>query len=179
MERFEDEGGTAHGTIVGVAEVDGSPEDLSAKLAQLLARDGLGPLGPVKIVSRDRHEVVFETLGQTCGLSSGRQHGLFRLTSVGRRTRVEYAIETASGRTLLAFGWLVLGLALVGLIAGAWLEFTYIVDNPTPSIRSQSVQMVQVIHLLWPPFLIAYRVRQPARLLRARVETLVHNLPYA
>src|SRR5438132_1606558 len=60
-ERFEVEGKTAAGTIVGEAEVEGQPEDLSVKLATLLAREGMGPLGPVKIVARDRREVSIET----------------------------------------------------------------------------------------------------------------------
>ena len=50
-ERFDIEEVTAAGTIVGEAEVAGDPQDLSEKLARLLARDGMGPLGPVKIVS--------------------------------------------------------------------------------------------------------------------------------
>jgi hypothetical protein len=102
-ERFDIEENSAPGTIVGEAEVEGTPEELSAKLAKLLARDGLGPLGPVKIVSCDRRELVFETLGPTSSPSGGR-HGWFRLAPVGKRTRIEYGVETSSGRVLLGFG---------------------------------------------------------------------------
>ena len=178
VERFDVSSESAEGTIVGEAEVDGTPEELSAKLAKLLARDGLGPLGPVKIVSCDRREVVFETLGPTSSPSGGRR-GWFRLAPAGKRTRIEYAVETSSGRVLLGFGWLILALGLAGLIAGVWLEFTYIVPSPDPNIRTQAVQMAQVVHLLWPPFLFAHVSRQPARMLRTRVESLVNNLPNA
>ena len=178
VERFDVSRESAEGTIVGEAEVDGTSEELSAKLAKLLARDGLGPLGPVKIVSCDRRELVFETLGPISGPSVGRR-GWFRLAPAGKRTRIEYAVETSSGRVLLGLGWLILFLGLAGLIAGVWLEFTYVVPSPDPNIRTQAVQMVQVVHLLWPPFLFANLSRQPARMLRTRVESLVNNLPYA
>jgi hypothetical protein len=183
-ERFDIEGEAAAGTIVGEAEVEGQPEELSAKLAKLLARDGMGPLGPVKIVACDRREVGFETAGSTPAGSSGYaaaglHRGQFRLVPAGSRTRVEYAIETSTGRVLLSLGWLTLVLGLAALAAGCWLEFTYVLPSPNPTVRAQAVQMVHAVHFLWPPFVFAYLSGQPARMLRARLETLVHNLPYA
>src|SRR5262245_22705324 len=68
-ERFDVEGEAAQGMIFGKAEVEGQPEQLSSKLAGLLARDGLGPLGPIKIVGCDRREVAFEAAGPTFGPS--------------------------------------------------------------------------------------------------------------
>jgi hypothetical protein len=183
-QRFEIEENAAAGTIVGEAEVVGEPEELSAKLAGLLAREGMGPFGPVKIVACERREVVFETAGMTPGSmgnpqSGGVRRGRFRLTPSGSRTRVEYAIEIPTGRVLLGLGWLFVLLGLVALVAGSTLMFVYVLPNPNPNIRGQAFQMVQVIHFLWPPFLFGSLSRQPARFVRARVEALVHNLPYS
>ncbi len=36
-----------------------------------------------------------------------------------------------------------------------------------------------MVHFLWPPFLFAHLSRQPGRMFRARMEALVHNLPYS
>ena len=36
----------------------------------------------------------------------------------------------------------------------------------------------RMVHFLWPPFLFAFLSRQPARVLRAQMDSLVHNLPY-
>jgi hypothetical protein len=177
-ERFEVEDEAARGTIVGEASVEGQPEELSEKLAKLLARDGMGPLGPVKIVARDHREVVFETAGLTPG-STGSRRGRFRFTPSGSRTRVEYAIETPTGRVLLALGWLFVVLGLVALAAGCLLMFTIVLPNPNPGVHGQAIQIVQVVHFLWPPFLFGSLSRQPARFLRARIEALVHNLPYS
>ncbi len=182
-ERFDIEDGAVAGTIVGEAEVAGHPEELSEKLARLLARDGMGPLGPVKIVSCGPREVIFEAAGIAPGSSGHVQavlrRGRFRLTPSGSRTRVEYAIETPSGRVLLGLGWLFVFLGLVALVTAGTIMFGYILPSPNPEVRGQAFQMVQVVHFLWPPYLFGSLSRQPARFIRARVEALVHNLPYS
>jgi len=181
-EQFDVEGMPPAGTIVGSAELEGQPEVLSAKLAERLARDGLGFMGPVKIVACDRREVVFEAAGQNLGAAayggSGFRRGRVRFAGSGTRTRVDYAVETSSrGIILLALGWLTLALGLMALVAAPWLEFAHVLPNP--NLRAQAVQTVQMVHFLWPPYLLAFLARQPARMIRAQMEALVHNLPYA
>jgi hypothetical protein len=181
--RFDVEDATAGGTIVGEAEVEGRPEQLSEKLAGLLAREGLGPLGPVKIVACDRNELVFEPGGASPGspgyAQAGVYRGRFRFTPTGSRTRVEYAIEASSGRVLIGLGWLFIVLGLAALIVSCWAMFAYVIPSPNPGVRGQAVQMVQIVHFLWPPFLFAALSRQPARWISARVDALVNNLPYS
>ena len=78
--------------IAGSAEVPGGPDELAVKLAERLARDGLGSLGPIKITAANRTEVTFEAIGNPQGGSglrrgsvrfSGRQQHAHRL--LGRR----------------------------------------------------------------------------------------------
>jgi hypothetical protein len=180
-DRFDAETAPRAGTIVGGADVDGQPEALATKLAERLARNGLGPFGPVKIVACDRHEVVFEAAGTDLGSSayggSGFRRGRARFSGLGARTRVDYFVEVASRRVLLALGWLSLALGLVALVAAPWLEFTYVLPNA--NLRTQAIQAIQMAHFLWPPFLFAFLFRQPARMLRAQLEALVNNLPFA
>jgi hypothetical protein len=172
-ERFDVNEGSAPGTIVGEAEVDGQPEELSAKLAGQLARESIGPFGPVKIVARDRHEVAFEPAGKSqLGFKAGR----VRLEPSGSRTRIEYAIETSPGGILIG-GWISLALGLAALIAVPWIMFTYVIHDP--KLHGQEFQAIQMIHFLWPPFLFAHLSRQPGRMFRARMDALVHNLPYS
>jgi hypothetical protein len=45
-DHFDVEGARFAGTVVVGADVDGHPEALTAKLAERLARNGLGPFGP-------------------------------------------------------------------------------------------------------------------------------------
>lgn len=174
-ERFSAEGEPGRGTIVGEAEVDGQPEELSSKLATQLARESVGPFGPVKVVASDDREVAFEPAGAPM---NGFRGGRVRLTPMGQRTRIEYALRT-SGSGLLIGGWFMLALGLGTLIVVPCLAFTFAVPSPDPNVRAQSVQVVQMVHLLWPPFLFAALARQPGRMLRARMDALVHNLPYS
>jgi hypothetical protein len=181
-ERFDIEDAAAGGTIAGEAEVEGRPEELSEKLARLLARDGMGPFGPVKIVACDRTELVFEPAGAapgSPGYAAGVRGGRFRFTPTGKQTRIEYAIEAPSGRVLIAIGWLFVLLGLAALVAGSWAMWTFVVPSPNPGVRGQAIQMVQIVHLLWPPFLFAAVSRQPARMIQSRVSAMVHNLPYS
>ena len=179
-EHLDAEGARPAGTIVGGADVDGQPEALAAKLAEQLARNGLGPFGPIKIVTCDRREVAFEAAGPDLGAAayggSGFRRGRAFFTASGKQTRIDYVVEASSRGILLAIGWLVLALGLVALVAAPWLEFTYVLPNA--NLRTQAVQTVQMVHFLWPPFLFAFLSRQPARVLRAQMESLVHNLPY-
>src|SRR5262249_43073559 len=61
--RFDIEDAAAGRMIVGEADVQGRPDELSERLARLLARDGMGPLGPVKIVACGPTELAFEPAG--------------------------------------------------------------------------------------------------------------------
>jgi hypothetical protein len=178
--RFDIEERSAAGTLVGEGEVEGRPEELSEKLAGLLARDGMPPFGPIKIVACDRSELVFESAGLNPGTAAGSiRGGRFRFSPAGSRTRIEYAIEAPSGHVLIAIGWLFIVLGLAALAAGCWIMFAYVIPSPNPGVRGQAVQMVQVCHLLWPPFLFAALSRQPARMIQARVSAMIHNLPYS
>jgi hypothetical protein len=181
--RFEIEDAAAGGMIVGEADVPGRPEELSEKLARLLARDGMGPLGPVKIVACDRTELVFEPAGASTGspgnTPAGIYRGRFRFSPKASLTRIEYAIESPTGRVLIALGWLFVALGFAALVGGCWAMFAYVLPSPDPNVRGQAFQMVQVVHFLWPPFLFAALARQPARWITARIDALVNNLPYS
>jgi hypothetical protein len=54
-----------------------------------------------------------------------------------------------------------------------------VIPSPNPSVRGQAIQMVQAVHLLWPPFLCAALARHPGRMIQARVSAMIHNLPYS
>ena len=178
-ERFEIDREDTPGMIFGEADVEGQPEELSEKLAAILARDGMGPGGPVKLLMRDRDRVEFESAGPMPG-QAGFKRGWCRLTPTGSsRTRIEYAIEGPSGRVLLTIGWIVIAVALAVFVLALWLEFTYVLPSANPAMRAQAFQMVQIFHFLWPPFLFAFLSRQPGRMLRSRLDTMVHNLPYS
>jgi hypothetical protein len=180
---FDIETGASPCTVVGSAEVAGQPAELAAKLTEQLARGGLMPIGPVKILKSELGEVVFEpamtNAAGTAFSAPGFGRGRFRFSGHGPRTQIDYAVETTSPTVLTALSWVFLALGLAALVFVPWLQFAYVLPSPNPNIRAQSLQTAQMIHLLWPPFLFAFVARQPARILRAQVGALVHNLPYS
>jgi hypothetical protein len=142
----------------------------------------LGFLGPIKITGAERKEVSFEAVGGTDGAIAstpgGLRRGVIRFSGAGNKTRVEYQVEAGSGRLLLTLGWLFVALGLAAIVAGLFLEFAFVIPSPQPGVRAQAGQMIQAVHLVWPPFLFAQLSRQPAKLIRKQFEALINNLPY-
>jgi len=168
--------GVPRGLIVGRAEIPGTPGDLSDKAAAILAKEQL------KILQRTENRVVFEGVGPNLsGAAVGQlvRRGELRFTAMGSdRTGVDYAIAVPEWRGFLIAGAIVQGLGLVALVAGFFAVTTWVVPNPNPAIRGQSLQMLQVAHFLWPPFVFGALYRMRRRTVQARFEVLVHNLPY-
>jgi hypothetical protein len=163
------------GLIVGHAEIPGTPAELSAKAAAILAKEQL------KIVQRTDDRVVFEGAGlpsmSVIGQYVRRGELRFSPTRSGQ-TGVDYAIAVPEARWLLTLGGVFQALGLVALVAGFFAMTIWVIPSPLPGVRGQSLQMVQVIHFLWPPFLFGVVYRMRRRAVQARFEVLVHNLPY-
>ncbi len=176
LEALDPSRSTPRGLIAGRAEIPGTPGDLSAKAAAILAKEQL------KILQRTDQRVVFEGVGPNLSGPAVGQHvrrGELRFTATGGdRTGVDYAIAVPEWRGLLIAGAIVQGLGLVALVAGFFAMIAWVVPNPNPAIRGQSFQMLQVVHVLWPPFLLGTLYRMRRRTVQARFEVLVHNLPY-
>jgi hypothetical protein len=60
----------------------------------------------------------------------------------------------------------------------SWAVFTYLVSAPEPAVRWQTLQMLQVVHFLWPPFLFGALYRRGMKEVTAQFEAVAYNLPY-
>jgi hypothetical protein len=165
--------------VQGTAEVDGRPEDLSLRAASIMAKGIAGQLGPMRIVDRTADRVIFE--GDPMGVGLGRyiRQGAFHFAASGaNRTRIDYALKVSQAKGLLWAGAICQMLGLLAIAIGFFLVRTYVIDNANPAIRAQSVQMVQVSHFLWPPFLFGALYRRGPGALRGAMDTFVRNLPF-
>lgn len=169
----------------GSIEMNGRPEDLAAKLAGELARHGLAG-APVTVLGVDRGRVRFEVVGfaapgsgrGSCSTKSRKRGEVNFRRGKGETSVAEIQLDGSASRGLLVAGGVVLVLGLVGLIAGFVGLNTYVAGSPKPGVRAQVIQMVQCVHLLWPPWLFGTIYR---RMNDALVESLgarVANLPF-
>jgi hypothetical protein len=60
-------------------------------------------------------------------------------------------LRRTSQRWLALFVLLLMPVTIVGL---AWALWHYAAPSAAPGARTQAVQIVQIVHVLWPPFLI-------------------------
>ena len=132
--------GAPQGLIAGHAEIPGKPGDLSAKAAAILAKE------QVKILQRTEDRVVFEGVDPGVAGATVAQHvrrGELRFTATGNdRTGIDYAIAVPQGRVLLVLGAVFQALGLVALVGGFFAVTTWVVPNPNPAVRGQSLQMM-------------------------------------
>ncbi|MFO0954556.1 MAG: hypothetical protein U0835_26020 [Isosphaeraceae bacterium] len=178
------EGPTGDDVLTGEVEAEGKPAELSARLAETLGRNGLAGM-LVRVLEGREDRVVFDLLPMNrWGRSSagGPAGGLraevtFRSAGAGR-CRMEYALATGTGRGLIRAGWVLVTLGLFALVGGFFLLDLLVVQNSNPGVRFQAFQMVQCVHLLWPPLLIGSLYRQQRTAHRCALEVLLANLPY-
>jgi len=170
------------GAIAGSVEVEGSPPELAAKAAAVVAEKSGEVIGPLKIVQSGADRLVVEGVGEAAGPQAAARflrRGELRFRDArGGRTSIDYQIEVSAGRGLLIGGTIFLFLGLAALVVGFMLIHTYVVPNPNSAVRGQTLQMLQVVHFLWPPFLFGGLYRRGRSAVREAFEVMIHNLPY-
>ena len=162
--------------IYGSAEVEGNAVELSQKAAMLLAAKS------VRICQRTDEVIDFETAresvpGQNFLMPS--LHGQMRFTPLSAvSTRVDYAIARPHIRVLLILGFVFQALGFIAIVAGFLTVYFIVAPSPFEAVRWQTLQMLQVVHFLWPPFLFAGIYRRSASFVRFQFDTFVGNLPF-
>jgi len=83
----------------------------------------------------------------------GRHRGTLTVNGSGKGSQATWEVQSTSGLILAARIVVTLGAVLV--IGLYYVLHENVVTSENPAIRAQAIQMVQSIHLLWPPFLLA------------------------
>jgi hypothetical protein len=169
------------GRLVGAVEVDGRPETLAARASSILARGSVPSLGAVRIVERTQRAIQFQGVrefGRVGAVQFIQEARIELRDSSEGRTQIVYAVDLRRSGGLLLAAAIVQALGLVAIVLGFWLIRTYVVPGAHPALRAQAVQMVQVIHFLWPPFLLLGLYRRGRAAVRSTLEAFLTNLPY-
>lgn len=105
------------------------------------------------------------------------KNGLITLDPLGEtQTRVTYRITPVGAGIMLLIGRIINLISLVVIIALGSVLWIFVAGNEEPAIRVQSVQMFQVIHFLWPPFLFAGLARILRKRLEQGIKTMINNI---
>lgn len=159
----------------GKTQIAGNFEDMSARLARQVAQR----LPAAKIVSQTANELI---LGPT---ATSRWLGFERIdvrfTPLGENlTEVEHQVWQKPPRAPL-WAWCLSAVGLVAIVVGYLLIKTLFVSHPNPAVRWQTVQMVQVIHFLWPPMMALVPVKASktaGQAVAGVLDGMITNLPY-
>lgn len=108
----------------------------------------------LKIATARGH--IIERSDTTVKLGWGRAVVLFRVEpdvgGVGLETRVDFTrLWRAFGTGMKLLVFLLVPAVLAGLALVMW---HVVIPSKTPNVRAQAVQIVQMVHVLWPPFLV-------------------------
>lgn len=101
------------------------------------------------------------------------------LADVGSGTRATWRVTKGAGSGLRrASALFVYFLSPAVLAAAAVVMAAFVLPSDDPSVRAQSIQTIQVIHFLWPPFLLASLGRRIDRLVGTWLETALQNAAF-
>ena len=166
--------------IVGQTAIDQGPQDLAQKLARALAQPQVSQLGAVKVTSANDQGVTFEQVENLdARLPIRIRQGEVRFTPAeAGRAVAHYRLRVDQGRGRLLAAGLVLAGGFVGIVIAWFVMEQYVISNPDPAVRWQSLQSLQVVHLLWPPFALAAVYRASRTAAAARLEAMLGNLPH-
>lgn len=144
----------------------------AAVLASLSGSVALAPFFGVEIVAATDDELQWQT---TRGPM--RHRGLLKLRSEGDSTRANFALHVSS--SLLVWAILVNQFALCAIVVLYFLLRNFVQNHENHAMAMQVVQMVQAVHVLWPPFLLAGLPRSLRKRLVAEVERTLRNSAFA
>lgn len=168
--------------ITGEATVPGAPEEVSKKLAErLVAAGSLGGMSLLKITARTSSRISFE---RPRGLGAGGlvvfDSGEITLAPEGERVRVRYLVRTRRFASIMRMITYLVSFVWGGLfVFGTPLLIWYlVVHSENENVRGQVWQTFQMVHGVWPPFLIGALSSRMRRVTANYFETLIANLEH-
>lgn len=166
--------------VLGVA-VDGNPDRISERIALYIVDRGSAGIIPIRIESADGKCVRFSTAAGMSLIPFTRDmHGEFQLgLSTRGRTSIRLVVDQGarrrSARVALAV-CLLAGLPVLVGVTAALLN--WVVPSSVPGVRGQAFQSLQVVHALWPPFLILHLGRRGQRMVEESLRQVVDRLRF-
>jgi hypothetical protein len=156
---------------------------LTATALSQIAANQTGTLGTLRILETADNQITIQGVPSENPLESSSRHiqqgKLIFSNSMTGHTQVDYVVIVGNSiRVLLFVGALMQVLGLIAICTGFVLILTLVIPEPFPAIRWQTLQMMQVIHFLWPPFLFGALYRRRFTSIKSAFAAFLSNLPY-
>ena len=170
-------------TETGELTIHGDCASLSAALVRSIGQrtNGLWQ-SPLKVTEHSSERVAITRTGRLiCNQPLGLYFSEvdFRFVPFGTGTvRVSYCIGYARLVRLLRkiALWIILGLGLPVIVIVGLVIWVFVVQSQNPIIRWQVFQTLQIIHVLWPPFMVLGFYTLGRRQAKVFVENLIASL---
>jgi hypothetical protein len=167
----------------GVTEVPTPPAELCTMIARRLTDQGSGL--SVRIQECDERGVraqLFPHVGTDAALATRPDHGATlrcTLQRDGEGSRVSWVVDGRPVTQMFDTAMrAVLALGLCALVAAGVLVPALVISSSEPAVRWQVVQTIQIMHFLWPPFLIAFVARRRRAHVETRTADMLSNLRF-
>lgn len=152
----------------GDTVVEGDQEKISRRITEALVAGGVLPIVPFRIVSSGPEAVRFRSAvgASILPLTSGIEGEYAIARAEGGKVRVRIRTNWAAqkrGATVALWICVLAGLPL--LVGLPLVLLLHVATSPIPAVRWQAVQVVQMVHALWPPFLLMWLGMRNQRLI--------------
>jgi hypothetical protein len=143
-----------------------------SKLTQAIIQgDMRSPLREAIVEASTDQEVRWRSQGML------RTEGKATLAAAGRQTHVQISMTAQS--PLMIAAKIVVTIGLLAIMGIYQLISTLVLKSGSPGLYIQVIQMVQAVHFLWPPFLLAGMVSVMRRRLLLELQRSLQNAVFA
>lgn len=99
----------------------------------------------------------------------------FEALPQGSGTRLDTEVDASryTRNFSIGMGLLVLVISPVVLVGTAALLWNYVAPSPQQAVRWQCVQICQIVHVLWPPFLIYFIYKRTLGTIKSAITRLL------
>ncbi len=162
-------------------EIDAPPSRVSERASEALRTGGLPGLGGA-LLTEVRPDRIAGELSMIARRGPGRKLGFeihLRDSTAGPGAAAEVVLRRKGGEGLRIASAILVYLAAPLLLATAFFVMrAFVLPSDDPNLRAQAVQTIQIVHVLWPPFLLAHFHRRLVRVLRESLATVLRNAAF-
>ncbi len=123
-------------------------------------------LGMARLSRPTEHALVVSNAGVEARINAERTGGRTLVTAEIDDTALTRRVQTIMAILVV----LVMPVVVAGVPALLWY---FAAPNDSPNIRWQCVQVVQIVHVLWPPFLVYFLWKKPRDMIAAAISNLL------